>query len=66
MITHNFRPGVMEKIGLDYDSVKAINPKNYLWGNQRLWQKRPLERQARTGSAFAIYERPGLYKRQRK
>ncbi len=27
VITHNFRPGVMEKIGLDYESVKAINPR---------------------------------------
>ena len=27
VLTHNFRPGVMEKIGLDFDSVQAINPK---------------------------------------
>ncbi|WP_067146494.1 CaiB/BaiF CoA transferase family protein [Pseudotamlana agarivorans] len=27
VMTHNFRPGVMEKIGLDYDTVAAINPK---------------------------------------
>jgi len=26
VMTHNFRPGVMEKIGLDYESVRAINP----------------------------------------
>lgn len=26
VITHNFRPGVMDKIGLDFESVKAINP----------------------------------------
>ena len=26
ILTHNFRPGVMEKIGLDYSSVKTINP----------------------------------------
>lgn len=26
IITHNFRPGVMEKIGLDYAKVKEINP----------------------------------------
>ncbi|MEO0795489.1 MAG: CaiB/BaiF CoA-transferase family protein [Verrucomicrobiota bacterium] len=25
VMTHNFRPGVMDKIGLDYDKVKAIN-----------------------------------------
>ena len=27
VITQNFRPGVIERIGLDYESVKAINPK---------------------------------------
>ncbi|MGZ3757753.1 MAG: CaiB/BaiF CoA transferase family protein [Mucilaginibacter sp.] len=27
VITHNFRPGVMEKIGLTYEAVKAINPR---------------------------------------
>ncbi|WP_343328542.1 CoA transferase [Polaribacter staleyi] len=27
VMTHNFRPGVMEKIGLDYDKVKEINSK---------------------------------------
>ncbi|MEM1108950.1 MAG: CaiB/BaiF CoA-transferase family protein [Planctomycetota bacterium] len=26
VLTHNFRPGVMEKVGLDYPSVKEINP----------------------------------------
>ncbi|WP_295117127.1 CaiB/BaiF CoA-transferase family protein [uncultured Chitinophaga sp.] len=26
VVMHNFRPGVMERIGLDYESVKAINP----------------------------------------
>src|SRR4051812_5588885 len=25
VMTHNFRPGVMEKIGLDYEGVKKIN-----------------------------------------
>ena len=27
IITQNFRPGVIERIGLDYESVKKINPK---------------------------------------
>lgn len=26
VVMHNFRPGVMERIGLDYATVKAINP----------------------------------------
>src|SRR5215213_4225375 len=25
VMTHNFRPGVMQKIGLDYDSVSKLN-----------------------------------------
>lgn len=25
VIIHNFRPGIMERFGLDYDSVRAIN-----------------------------------------
>ena len=27
VLTHNFRPGIMEKIGLDYEEVKKINPR---------------------------------------
>ncbi|MEO1010091.1 MAG: CoA transferase [Bacteroidota bacterium] len=27
VMTHNFRPGVMERIGLDYQMAKALNPK---------------------------------------
>ncbi|WP_236050319.1 CaiB/BaiF CoA transferase family protein [Hymenobacter negativus] len=27
ILTHNFRPGIMEKIGLGYDAVRAINPR---------------------------------------
>ncbi|MDO7851628.1 CaiB/BaiF CoA transferase family protein [Hymenobacter convexus] len=27
VMTHNFRPGIMEKIGLDYDAVRALNPR---------------------------------------
>lgn len=26
VITHNFRPGIMARLGLDYDSIKEINP----------------------------------------
>ncbi|MBD1434996.1 CoA transferase [Sphingobacterium sp. DN00404] len=46
VITHNFRPGVMEKIGLDYESVKALNPKIIYatvtgYGNEGPWAKKP-------------------------
>ncbi|GAB3577761.1 CaiB/BaiF CoA transferase family protein [Hymenobacter daeguensis] len=27
VMTHNFRPGIMEKIGLDYAAVRALNPR---------------------------------------
>jgi CoA:oxalate CoA-transferase len=27
VITHNFRPGIMEKSGLSYDEIKGLNPK---------------------------------------
>jgi crotonobetainyl-CoA:carnitine CoA-transferase CaiB-like acyl-CoA transferase len=46
VITHNFRPGVMEKIGLDYQSVKAINPRAIYgvvtgYGSKGPWALRP-------------------------
>jgi crotonobetainyl-CoA:carnitine CoA-transferase CaiB-like acyl-CoA transferase len=46
VITHNFRPGVMEKIGLDYASVKAINPRIIYgvvtgFGSKGPWATRP-------------------------
>ncbi|QKJ33063.1 CoA transferase [Mucilaginibacter mali] len=46
VITHNFRPGVMQKIGLDYESVKAINPRIIYgvvtgYGNKGPWALRP-------------------------
>ena len=46
VMTHNFRPGVMEKIGLDYESVRKINPKMIYatvtgYGNEGPWSKKP-------------------------
>lgn len=46
VITHNFRPGVMEKIGLDYDVVKEINPRIIYatitgYGNEGPWKNKP-------------------------
>ncbi|GIZ09569.1 CaiB/BaiF CoA-transferase family protein [Flavobacterium sp. UMI-01] len=46
VMTHNFRPGVMEKIGLDYEKVKAINPKMVYatvtgYGTTGPWVKKP-------------------------
>ncbi len=60
VMTHNFRPGVMEKLGLDYDCVKEINPKIIYavvtgYGNKGPWAKKPgqdLLVQARSGLTY--------------
>ena len=46
VIIQNFRPGVMERIGLDYESVRAINPAIVYasasgYGNSGPWKDRP-------------------------
>jgi CoA:oxalate CoA-transferase len=46
IITHNFRPGIMEKIGLDYETVKQINPRIIYaeisgFGKQGPWKDLP-------------------------
>ncbi|GAB2504826.1 CaiB/BaiF CoA transferase family protein [Microbulbifer agarilyticus] len=46
VMTHNFRPGVMEKIGLDYATVKSINPGIIYgevsgYGNEGPWVHKP-------------------------
>jgi CoA:oxalate CoA-transferase len=46
IVTHNFRPGVMEKIGLNFSEVLAINPKIIYgvvtgYGNKGPWATKP-------------------------
>jgi crotonobetainyl-CoA:carnitine CoA-transferase CaiB-like acyl-CoA transferase len=46
VMTHNFRPGVMEKIGLDYKTVQKINPRMVYasvtgYGTEGPWVKKP-------------------------
>ena len=46
VMMHNFRPGVMERIGLDYDTVKQINPSIIYaevtgYGNEGPWKDLP-------------------------
>ncbi|RME90118.1 MAG: CoA transferase [Verrucomicrobia bacterium] len=46
VMTHNFRPGVMEKIGLDYESVSALNPRIVYgevtgYGKEGPWRAKP-------------------------
>ena len=57
IITQNFRPGVIERIGLDYESVKKINPRIVYgtisgYGSEGPWSSLPgqdLLAQSRTG-----------------
>lgn len=46
VVLHNFRPGVMERLGFDYASVRAINPTVIYgeisgYGKEGPWVKRP-------------------------
>lgn len=60
VLTHNFRPGIMEKTGLGYSEVIKINPKLIYaeisgYGKKGPWKNKPgqdLLLQAMTGLAF--------------
>jgi CoA:oxalate CoA-transferase len=46
VITHNFRPGVMEALGLDYNSVQKMNPRVIYaeisgYGKKGPWKQKP-------------------------
>jgi len=46
VMMHNFRPGVMERLGLDYETVKKINPSIVYaeisgYGNEGAWRDLP-------------------------
>ena len=46
LMIHNFRPGVMERIGLSYDVVKMLNPKMVYasisgYGDEDKWKDKP-------------------------
>ncbi|KQT11582.1 CaiB/BaiF CoA transferase family protein [Ramlibacter sp. Leaf400] len=46
VMIHNFRPGVMERIGLDYASVQALNPRIVYaavtgYGDEGPWRDKP-------------------------
>ncbi|MDT1060987.1 CaiB/BaiF CoA-transferase family protein [Paracoccus sp. CPCC 101403] len=57
VVIQNFRPGVIERLGLDYDAVRAINPRIVYasisgYGDEGPWVARPgqdLLAQARSG-----------------
>ena len=60
VMLHNFRPGVMEKTGLDYAAVAALNPRIVYaalsgYGKEGPWKNKPgqdLLLQSMTGLAF--------------
>lgn len=46
VLVHNFRPGVIERLGLDYETVKAINPSIVYgdisgYGSEGPWSEKP-------------------------
>ena len=60
VLTHNFRPGIMEKVGLDYAQVATINPRLVYaeisgYGKEGPWKNKPgqdLLLQSVTGLAY--------------
>lgn len=46
VVMHNFRPGVMERLGFDYESIKKLNPSVVYgeisgYGNEGPWKDKP-------------------------
>ncbi|MEM9419629.1 MAG: CaiB/BaiF CoA-transferase family protein [Planctomycetota bacterium] len=46
VLTHNFRPGVMDRLGFDYDSAKELNPRLVYasvtgYGTEGPWRDKP-------------------------
>jgi len=66
VLIHNFRPGVMEKLGLGYEQIQSINPKIVFaeisgYGASGPWAKKPgqdLLLQAMSGLMYASGDRP--------
>ena len=41
VVSHNFRPGVADRLGLDRRSLRALNPAVLTLGDHRVWRDRP-------------------------
>ena len=51
IVAHNFRPGVMEKLGLGYEAFRAVNPRIIYAGASAFGTKGPLGRSPGTTSS---------------
>lgn len=68
VVIHNFRPGVMQRLGLDYDRVKALNPAIVYgeisgYGDEGEWKELPgqdLLLQAVSGAAYLSGDQKGM------
>ena len=63
VVVSNFRPGVMERLGLDYETVRRINPAHHLRQCQRVRRHGSVQGPARAGSARPVDRRPALAER---
>ena len=52
VLIQNFRPGVIERLGLDYDTVAGDQPAARLCLDQRLWRGRPVGEAARARTCW--------------
>ncbi len=59
----NYRRGVAERLGLDYESIRAVKPDIVLRVDFRLWRERALRQPAGTGSAAPGDERRDVQRR---
>jgi crotonobetainyl-CoA:carnitine CoA-transferase CaiB-like acyl-CoA transferase len=60
VVTENFKPGTMKKLGLDYASLKTLNPRLIYVSHKGLFA-RPLRAPHRAGRGGADDGRPGLH-----
>ena len=58
IVVHNFRPGVMERLGYGYEDFRQDQPAHHLLLRLRLRRERPLCRPPRPGHADAGPDRP--------
>ncbi|GIS65707.1 MAG: hypothetical protein CM1200mP4_0550 [Rhodospirillaceae bacterium] len=63
VIVENYRPDVKRRLGIDYEKVKSINPKNHIWKYLGLWARWTFTGSAGTRSNSPRHGRPNVYNR---